>query len=83
MNKTLLKAEALESATGLVPMGAGSTLAVATTIATSPMGTGYAYLLGLIVCMTVCGSGFLIMRAAYMPRVVQLRAAAEGAAVRR
>jgi len=76
-NKTRLKAEVLESATGMVPLIGAAVLAVVTVHATEPLGMGVSFLLGLLVSTAVCCVGFVAMRAAYMPVVVALRAAAD------
>jgi hypothetical protein len=76
-NKTRLKAEALETATGMVPLLVGTVLAVVTVDATAPLGMGASFLLGLISSTAVCCIGFLAMRAAYLPLVTALKAAAD------
>lgn len=77
MNRPLLKAEVLETATGVVPLVAGTVLAVVTAFATEPMGTGPSFLLALLVSVSVLASGLLIMRAAYTPVIARLRADAD------
>jgi hypothetical protein len=79
VNKPLLKAEALETAIGVVPLVVGTVLAIVTVAATSPMGMGPSFLLALIVSVSVLASGLLIMRAAYTPVIARLRAAADQA----
>lgn len=76
-NKTRLKAEALESATGLVPVIGGMVTAVVTVDATAPLGIGASFLLALLVSMAVCCVGFVAMRAAYLPTLTALKAAAD------
>lgn len=76
-NKTRLKAEALETATGMVPLIIGGVLSVIITNATAPLGMGWAFLLSFIASMAVCCVGFAAMRAAYLPVVIALRAAAD------
>jgi hypothetical protein len=74
-----LKAEVLETATGVVPLLVGTVLAIVTAGATEPMGTSPSFLLALIVSVSVLASGLLIMRAAYTPVIARLRAAADQA----
>jgi hypothetical protein len=76
-NKTRLKAEALETATGMVPLIVGVVLAVVTMYATEPMGMGVSFLYALVVSMAVYGVGVAAMRAAYLPLVTALKAAAD------
>lgn len=76
-NKTRLKAEALESATGMVPLIVGGVVSVVIVDATAPLGMGVSFLLGFISSMAVCCVGFVGMRAAYLPVVIALRAAAD------
>ena len=76
-NKTRLKAEVLESATGMVPLIVSVVVSITTIDATAPLGLGVSFLLGLIASMSVCSVGFVAMRAAYMPVVVALKAAAD------
>lgn len=76
-NKTRLKAEALESATGLVPVIVGMVTAEITIDATAQLGIGASFLLALIASMAVCCGGFVAMRAAYLPTLTALKAAAD------
>jgi Flp pilus assembly protein TadB len=78
-----LKAEALETAVGVVPLVVGTVLAIVTAGATAPMGTGPSFLLALIVSVSVLSAGLLIMRAAYLPVIARLRADADQEAMRR
>lgn len=83
MNRPLLKAEALETAVGIVPLVVGTVLAIITAGATAPMGTGPSFLLALIVSVSVLVSGLVIMRTAYTPVIARLRAAADQAGAQR
>ncbi|MCX4886081.1 hypothetical protein [Streptomyces sp. NBC_00847] len=76
-NKTRLKAEALETAIGMVPLIGSMILAIVTVDATEPLGMGASFLLAFGASMSVCCVGFVAMRAAYTPVVIALRAAAD------
>lgn len=76
-NKTRLKAEALETAIGMVPLIAGMVLAIVTVGATEQLGFGASFLLAFVASMSVCCVGFVAMRSAYLPVLTALRAAAD------
>lgn len=72
-----MKAQALETATGMVPLIVGVVVAIVTMAATQPMGMGVSFLYALVASMAVYAVGVAAMRAAYMPVVVALKAAAD------
>jgi hypothetical protein len=76
-NKNRRKAEALDTATTMVPLIVSMILAVVTMDATAPLGMGASFLLAFGASMSVCCVGFVAMRSAYLPVVIALRAAAD------
>jgi hypothetical protein len=77
VNKPLLKAEALETAVGVVPLIVGTVLAIVTVGATAPMGMGPSFLLALLVSVAVLIGGLVVMRVSYGPVIARLRADAD------